>query len=272
MRILPETPWADRLIAFKKFVKRHKRLRSKAMTMNDEYYRIKTSDMIRDPLRVFVSDKEYVKLYVRAVVGEQYNVPTLGVIRRVEDVDGYDFPQDCCVKPTHASGVVQFRRDGSDLDLAEIKSWFQLNHYKNGREVNYRYLQPKVIIEPIIAPQSIPLDYKIFCYDGVAKMIMVDTDIQGDNRRAFFDIAWNELGFSTIYPKAIVVPDRPDHLEHMLQVATVLSERFQSLIRVDLYDLDGDIRVGEITNISGNAQANFIPPSGEHQAAKLLFG
>ena len=51
------------------------------MRYNDVLHRIKTSDDIIDPLRVFVSDKEYLKLYVRATLGDRYVVPTIDVIR-----------------------------------------------------------------------------------------------------------------------------------------------------------------------------------------------
>ena len=67
------------------------------------WFRVKTSDEIEDPLRRFVSDKELVKEYVRETIGEQYNVPTLAVLHTPAEVDAYEFPANCCIKPTHAS-------------------------------------------------------------------------------------------------------------------------------------------------------------------------
>lgn len=65
---------------------------------------------------------------------------------------------------------------------------------------------------------------------------------------------------------------RPENLDEMLSVAKDLAADFESLVRIDMYRIDEKIMIGEITNISGNAQAQFIPPQGEQQAAKLLFG
>lgn len=272
MRILPETRWADKIVAFKKFVKRHKRLPSRRMTMNDEYYRIKTSDMIHDPLRVFVSDKEYVKLYVRAVVGEDYNVPTLGIIRSPEAIADYDFPRDCCVTATHASEAVMFRREGAALDYAELTSWFKLNHYSNGREANYRYLKPKIIIEPILAPTAPLLEYRIYCYQGRPRMIVVLEGAVGHRKMMVFDTDWTPQAFTMKFPRADQVYPRPKNLDEIMDVAARLSAGFASLIRVDLYRFDHKILVGEITNVNANAQQTFIPPKGEELAAKLLFG
>jgi hypothetical protein len=69
------------MVSLIQFVRFHKRLPNKSMSYNDVLHRIKTSDDILDPLRVFVTDKEFLKLYVRAVVGDAYVVPTLDVIK-----------------------------------------------------------------------------------------------------------------------------------------------------------------------------------------------
>src|SRR5688572_32797965 len=103
---LPHNRAGDKLASYARFVATHRRFPSDGKLFNDVLFKIKTSDEILDPLRVFVSDKEFVKLYVKAVVGEQYNIPTLAVLRSVQDVDNYDFPASCCIKATHASGRV----------------------------------------------------------------------------------------------------------------------------------------------------------------------
>src|SRR5687768_2568562 len=141
LRALPETRTGDRLFTFIHFIVTHKRMPSQAALFNDVLYRIKTSDEILDPVRVFVSDKEFVKLYVKAVVGDQYNVPTSGVIRSRDAVDTYDFPEQCCIKPTQASGPIILRRNGEPVDREKIKRWFDINYYRTGREANYKFLK-----------------------------------------------------------------------------------------------------------------------------------
>ena len=97
VRALPHNRFGDKLFALVEFIKFHNRLPTRASTYNDVLYRIKASDDILDPLRVFVSDKEFVKLYVKAVVGDEYNVPTIDIIRSAAALDTSVFPAPCVI-------------------------------------------------------------------------------------------------------------------------------------------------------------------------------
>ena len=139
---LPRTRWGDHVVHFVKFVKAHHRLPSKRMLINDALYRLKVSAEIEDPLRVLVSDKEYVKLYVAAKVGDVYNVPTLAVLRNARGayirVSG-----GLLHKPTHTSGKVLLRHRGEPLDFAEIAHWFPSIAITLRASKTYRTLQPR---------------------------------------------------------------------------------------------------------------------------------
>jgi hypothetical protein len=271
MRYLPRTPAGDRLYHRIQFYRQHGRLPNGALLWNDMWFRVKTSDEIDDPLRVFVSDKEHVKQYVKAVVGDEFNVPTLAVLRNPAEVDAFDFPADCCIKPTHASARVILRRDGALVDRERIKRWFSINYYDRGRERNYRRLKPKVIVEPLIFGETNVEDFKIFCFNGEPRIIQVDVDRYINHTRKYFDKDWNELDFSIIYPRAAGTFPRPDNLGVMLDVARKLSAQF-SFVRIDLYSDNRQVLVGEITNCSENAGGFFVPGSAEQKASKLMFG
>jgi TupA-like ATPgrasp len=270
-RSMPENRFGDRLVACVRFVVENKRLPTASLTYNDVLYRIKTSNEILDPLRVFVSDKEFVKVYVKAIVGDEYNVPTIGVIRREEDVDAYPFPPDCCIKPTHASGRVILRRHGAPIDSDKIRSWFHTNYYHVGREANYRMLTPKVIVEPLIFEGADVEDYKVFCLNGTPRMIQVDVDRRVRHKRKYFDAEWNELDFSIKYPRTDKIIPRPDNLAEMLTVAGALSRAF-GLVRVDLYSDGTRLLVGEITHVPDNAGGRSIPAAAETLISECVFG
>jgi hypothetical protein len=270
-KFLPDTLAGDRLYHRLLFLRKHGRLPRRAPLWNDMWFHVKATDEILDPLRVFVSDKEHVKHFVTAVVGDRYNVPTLAVLRSPEEVDDYDFPSDCCMKPTQASSHVILRRGGEPVDRERIKRWFELNYYRVGRERNYRRLRPKVIVEPLIFGDTNVEDYKIFCFNGEPRMIQVDIDRYIDHTRKYFDTQWNELDFSIIYPRASAPVPRPANLPEMLEVARRLSAQF-SFVRVDLYSDGRETLVGEITNCSENAGGYFVPPAAERRASELMFG
>lgn len=271
LSMLPESRSGDRLFALIDFAVRHKRLPTSNPIFNDVLYRIKTTDEILDPLRVFVTDKEFVKTYVKAVVGDNYNVPTIDVIRNADAVDAYHFPSDCCIKPTHASGIVILRRNNGPIDRAEIKTWFSINYYKDGREANYKTLRPKIIIEPLIFGNDNIEDYRVFCLNGEAKLIFMDIGKYTDYTRIVFDPDWNPKEFSIGYPRSKTIPARPGNLEEMLAVAQRLSAGF-GFVRVDIYSNGETCHVGEISNCHARASQRFIPLTGEREASGLIFG
>jgi len=270
-RHLPHTRFFDNLYHRILFLQRHRRLPKDQMLWNDVWFRIKTSGEIESPLRIYVSDKEHVKEYVRQTIGDRYNVPTIAVLRSPAEVDAYDFPADCCIKPTHASGQVILRKDGSPVDRERIKRWFGIDYYRFGREWNYKGLEPKVIVEPLIFGGTNVEDFKIFCWKGEPRLIQVDIDRYINHTRKFFDVDWNEQDFSIIYPRSTADFPRPASLEKMLAAARKLSEPF-SMVRIDLYSDGEQVLVGEVTNCSENAGGYFVPRSAEERASKLMFG
>ncbi len=253
------------------FALRHERLPTKSLLFNDVLYRIKVSEEILDPLRVFVTDKEFVKLYVKAMVGEQYIVPTIKILRSIAEVESYDFPSSCCIKPTHASGTIIIRRNNEPVDLEKIKAWFSVNHYQSGREANYKSLKAKVIVEPMVFDDFNVVDYKVFCYGGKPRLIQVDIDRHIDHTRKYFDTQWNELDFSMTYRRCPRDLEKPDNLEEMLEIAAKLSEDI-SFVRVDMYSDCKNCKVGEITNCSESATGIFMPASAEKIASQIIFG
>lgn len=254
------------------FTRAHKRLPSDQLIFNDVLYKIKTSNEILDPLRVFTSDKEFVKLYVKAIIGDKYNVPTIAVLKSEKEIDSYQFPADCCIKPTQASAKIIFRRNNSPIKIPEIKRWLKHNYYKNSREASYRTLKPKIIIEPLLFNSTDILDFKIFCYEGQPKMIQVDFDRHTNHSRNLYDINWNELPYSTTPHRKPNALKKPENLSEMLEVARKLSEHFNSLVRVDLYNDQTDIYVGELTHCHGNVAEFFYPRSAEIDAPRIIFG
>lgn len=269
---LPQNRWGDKIWSLKRFIQVHKRLPTKLPIYNDVLFNIKTSDEIIDPLRVFTTDKEFVKLFVKAVIGEKYNVPTLAVLHSTEDVSAYDFPKNCCIKPTHASGeVIFFKEDNMQIDMSKIQEWFDLNYYLLPRERNYKLLKPKIIVEPLIFNSENPSDYKIFCFNGKPKMVQVNLNRYSNHSRNFYDIQWNEMDFSMLPLKKAENVKKPENLNELFEISEKLSSYFSSLVRIDLYTNEKEILVGEITHCSENALSIFSPVNAEMDASKLIF-
>jgi hypothetical protein len=268
-----KTRLGDYLAALKDFVDRHDRLPRRTNLINDRLFEMMTTSEGLNPLRAFVTDKEYLKLFVSAVVGHEHNVPTIAVLRTPEEARTFPYPNRCIIKPTHLSGTVFKRTAGEAIPFNLIENWFAQNWYyrKEGWEVNYKYLKAKVIVEPFVFDDDNPNDYKVFCFGGRPKLIQVDIDRDALHRRAFFESSWVRQNYSMKCPvyKGEITP--PANLSDMLDVAARLSSYF-SFIRVDLYSDGNAVYVGELTNCPEAALGVFVPSEAEEIASETIFG
>ncbi|MCW5751861.1 MAG: hypothetical protein KIT81_12000 [Alphaproteobacteria bacterium] len=266
----PKTRFFDRIISTLLFYKAHGRMPRIGGGLNDALHYLKVGDEILRPQRAFVSDKEFVKHYIRAKVGEEFNVPTIAVLRSLDEALSYQYPADCAIKPTHLSGHLILRRNGAPIDPAKIRFWFRKNYYIRGREANYRYLEPKIIVEPLIFGSEPPNDYKFFCVEGKVRGVMVDLDSFTDHVRSFYSPDWEKLPFGIRFPISRDV-ERPANLVEMIAVAEKLAADF-SFVRIDLYSNGRRIYCGEITNCQGNALRPIFPAEHDSLFSRMLFG
>ena len=149
-------------------------------------------------------------------------------------------------------------------------SWLKSNFYEASREANYKTLVPKIIVEPILFDNENIEDYKIFCYQGMPKLILVDSDRNINHKRNVFDADWNELDITLHYPRNPTSVQKPATLHAMLDAAKKISENF-SFVRVDIYTDNKNICIGEITNCSGGAGKKFGSFEEEKFASKIIF-
>jgi hypothetical protein len=268
---LPKTRAFDYGFALAQFLRAHRRLpRMSGGGLNDALFHIKTSKEMLNPLRAFVSDKARVKQYVSSKVGDAHNVPTIALLQSCEEAQNFPYPTDCVIKPTHMSGEIIFRRAGSPVDLAKVRSWFDKDFYSVTREVNYRDLRPRVIVEPYIFGRQSVEDYKVFCLHGQPFVVQVDFDRHTRHTQNLYTTDWELLPFAMSSPMG---PGRskPANLNELISIATKLSDDF-NLIRIDLYTDEQTILVGEITNCHQAGRGRFMPAEGEGIMSRILFG
>lgn len=257
----------DAILSFFGFVLTHNRMPGIELTLNNVLFHIRTSNEILKPLRVFVTDKEFVKSYVSRIVGDKYNVSTFSVLKSKEEIEKYEFHDNCVIKPTHLSGEKIIPKNGDAIDLDKIRRWFDANYYYLTREANYAKLQPKVIIEEFLEDYY---EIKVFCLNKNAKLVRVNTGGQLARTSDFFDTDWNELPILGLSPKSEKKLSRPDNLEEILDAAEKLSRNF-NFVRIDFYTNGRDARVGEITNCEGGGLFVFRPDGAEALLSKLIF-
>lgn len=223
--------------------------------------------MLNDRRQIWrlVRDKFRVREFIRSRVGDQYLIPLLHKTRSPETIPFDDLPTPYIIKPSHMSGVVFMVRAGDRPDagrrqeIVEDLHWYLANHAGFPYGVFPWYeSDPRVVVERLLVSgdDRIPRDYKFHCFDGEPHFVQVHEGRFSNHRCTIYDAEFNRLPIKLRYPTQHV--DRPDRYEQLLDVASRLADGFD-YIRVDLYDVSGDIYVGEITPYDGGGLKGFDP-------------
>jgi hypothetical protein len=211
-------------------------------------------------------DKAEVKNYVEERAGEQYVIPSYWVGTTFDSVDWETVPLPAVVKPTHSSGAGYFLRSAEDITrLMQNRpeaEWLAVNHYDFNREWAYKDLKPRIVIEKMLGHQDEVLtDYRFYCFNGEAVHIEIRTPIDGQMYEAIYTPDWRLTPIHMdFYPRYGELLPRPAALDEMLAVAKKLGAGI-SFARIDLYNTDEGIFVGEITLYPSGGFETFVPDS-----------
>lgn len=201
-------------------------------------------------------DKYTVREHVATKIGENYLIPCLGVWDSVEDIDFDSLPDKYVLKTTHdSSGVVIVHNSRPDKEqIAKLKSHLKRDYFWNGREFPYHNLKPRIIAEKYMVDESgwDLKDYKIFCFNGEPEILFLASErFKSKNSKPKFDYFDMELNHLPISSKghanneSNLKPIIPN-FEKMKELAAALSAGFP-FIRIDFYNINGDIYFGEMT-------------------------
>lgn len=246
-------------------------------TFNEKIQWIKLHD--RDPKYCRMVDKYEAKKYVSEKIGEAYIIPTYGVWDHFNEIDFDTLPEQFVLKCTHDSESVVVVREKRTMDKAAIRRGLEKslrrNFYYKCREWVYKDIPPRIIAEkymsddlddaqkdsPDSSSKSIPkglTDYKFYCFHGEPKYLYVSKGLEDQHtaRISFLNIDWtvSDIGRQDFRPFE-TLPEKPKHYDDMLDIAKRLSAGLR-FVRVDLYEIQGQIYFGELTFTPG---AGFTP-------------
>jgi TupA-like ATPgrasp len=216
----------------------------------------------RRELLSWTCDKMRMKEYATRTVGSTVRVPrTLWSGRDVAELAALDLPGHWVLKPNHLSGPVVFGA-GPVTDVEDLRrrttGWLAGEHYDTLGEWAYGAAEQTLLAEERIGdPATSPDDYKLFTFGGRTAIIQVDTGRFSDHRRRYYDVDWRPLELTAYYPTGPLHP-RPAGLERMLAAAEELGRPFD-MMRVDLYDVAGEVWFGELTPYPGGGLEGFTP-------------
>lgn len=115
-------------------------------------------------------------------------------------------------------------------------------------EKQYNVYKPRIICEELIETggDAWPTDYKFICIHGKPHDVLVGTGREQGAKFCTRNLDWSALDY--IKPSCLpdVEPEKPKHLEEMVEIAKILSSDFD-FVRVDLYEYKDNVYFGELT-------------------------
>ena len=247
-------------------------------TFNEKLQWLKLYD--RKPEYTTMVDKYAAKAYAASIIGEEHIIPTLGVWDQFDDIDFDKLPDQFVLKCTHGSGDIVICRDKQNFDYKMTREKFnkalQFDYFKVSREWPYKNVPRMIIAEQYMDNKDEECgvngginDYKFFCFNGEPKIMFVATDRATDCRFDYFDMDFKHLAIDNIHANSDHNVPRPSRFEEMKTLASKLS-RGHSFMRVDLYQINGQVYFGEFTFFHASGFSTYNPEEWDYKMGEWL--
>lgn len=248
-------------------------------TLDEKIQWLKLNTYRNNPLVNQCADKYRVRDYVEErgcgeILNELY-----GVYDTVDEIPWDTLPNQFVLKWNFGCGQNLIVFDKSTLDIArakkKLRKWYGIRNtfYLTYSEMQYKGIPPKIICEKLIETEdgSLPVDYKLYCFNGVPHCVLVCTkrgEMAHGAQYYFFDKDWNLKRYNKRgkeAPADFTLP-KPDGIEKVFDYAARLAKPFP-FVRADFYLEKGKVTFGELTfTPCGGFDVNRL------RETQLLFG
>lgn len=231
----------------------------------------------KDKVNTVVVDKICAKDYVASIIGKEHIIPTLFVYDSVDEVNWEQLPKQFVIKCNHDSGGLSVCSDKECFDIEKakekIRRSFADNFYWHGREWPYKEIKPKILVEEYMTDESNKelKDYKFFCFNGQVKCFKIDFNRFVKHQANYYDINLSQLSFgeASFPPDYNKELDIPGNIHEMIELAEKLASGFP-FVRVDLYNINGQIYFGEMTLCPASGFGKFTSDDWDKELGSWL--
>lgn len=228
-----------------------------------------------------LADKYAVRKFIEEKGYKQYLVPLLGVWENANEIDFSTLPDSFVLKTNNGAGTVMVVEDKALISQRRVKTqlnkWLRMSFGLKQAEPHYLRIKPLIIAESLLRDESgissSLVDYKIWCFDGKA----FGTRVYYNRHRFEADIEWYDRDWNYRPEKLVFTKDKrdgggkinkPKNYEQMISFAEDLSKGFPQ-VRVDLYNIDGQIYFGEMTFTASGGYHNTYSKEALLEMGKL---
>lgn len=234
----------------------------KRYTEKSQWYKL----YYRNSLMTHCADKYGVRQYAKSKGLDKILIPLYGVYDLPEHIDFDKLPKNFVLKTTNSSHTNYICKDKNQLNIEFVKglysNWLDSKSFKSGREWPYYNIKPRIICEKYLDSNNGDLiDYKFMCFNGKVEYLFVNSERNSDEGMKFgiYNRDFQLLPFRRKRLRDIDEDfDKPANYDEMVKIAEILSDDFPH-VRVDLYNISGEIYLGEMTFFHGSGYIEFEP-------------
>ena len=224
-----------------------------------------------------IADKILLHEYSIKKLGIDICVPIIKIYNESKEIKLKELPERFVLKCNHGSGmnIICDNKANFNLDKAkrQLNVWKSSNYGLKKNEFQYINIDRKIFSEEFLK-ENIE-DYKIYCFHGKPKFIRVQKHIEGMKGKVnnYYDLNWKltniETGLSGFYRRPDIIFDKPKNFDLMIDYSKKLSEDFV-FVRVDLYNVNGKIYLGEMTFSPSNLKFRLKNKKQSIEIGKLI--
>ena len=208
----------------------------------------------------FIVDKIRLSDYSKKILGKNICVPIIKIYDNIEDINFKDLPNKFVMKYNHGSGMNIICQDKKKFDLHKAKKklykWKNINYGLFTTEFQYMYVKRKIYIEKFL--QKSVIDYKVYCFNGNPKFILAKIPLKKKKLKNYYDLEWKYIKIDKHQKNLTQLHKfiKPNNLKLMLRYSKLLSQEFV-FVRVDLYEINNQVFLGELTFTPMNSFKNW---------------
>lgn len=202
-----------------------------------------------------IVDKILLHEYSKKILGKDICVPILKIYNSTEEIKLDELPEKFVLKCNHGCGMNILCNNKSTLNLLfaknKLDNWQKLNYGLRNFEYQYINIKRKIYAEKYLLDNI--NDYKIYCFNGDPKFIRVQKKLKDEGVKVnnYYNLNWTlneiETGLGNHFVRRPdMIFEKPKKLDLMIEYAKKLSSEF-TFVRVDFYEVDEEIFLGEMT-------------------------
>jgi hypothetical protein len=229
----------------------------------------------RDPLFAVLADKLAVRDFIAERIGPGRTAELHWVGDAPDDVPFARLEPPYFVKCSHRSGLNVLVESAAGFDLGaaltKLRAGFAEDYGRTHFEPAYLPVTRKILVERLLrlADGSAPLEHKLHVFGGRARVI--ETIIVARDRSRwsqFHDVDWQPLPWKASNPLHPQPLPRPAALEETIALAEMLAAGLD-YVRVDTYDCDEGVRIGELTLYDHSGLCRYSPDEADRQLGAM---